>query len=195
MSNEERVWRERGLRDAVLAGNEQAWRLWYAESFDPLYAYVLWRCAGLRDLADDIAQETWLVAVRRIRSFRPEQAGFRTWLEGIAANLLRNHFRRRRTRPQTVALDGVDQSARDENAAGREQSEAIAAALAALPEHYEAVLRAKYLEQHSVEQIASVRHETPKAIESQLTRARQAFRAVYESEPESNGFVPQERQP
>ena len=47
-------------------GDEEAWRSWYDESFDALYAYALWRCAGLRDHADEVVQETWLVAVRRV---------------------------------------------------------------------------------------------------------------------------------
>jgi hypothetical protein len=57
------VGRERGLRSAVLAGDERAWKLWYDESFDALTVYVTWRCAGLRDLTEDVVQETWLTAV------------------------------------------------------------------------------------------------------------------------------------
>ena len=56
----------------------------------------------------------------------------------------------------------------------------MAAALAALPDHYEAVLRAKYLDRQTVEAIASARGDSPKAVESLLSRARQAFREAYE---------------
>src|SRR5437868_6777582 len=83
MSDAERVWRERGLRAAVLAGDARAWQTWYDEAFAALDAYVLWRCGGLRDLADDALQETWLVAVRRIRRFDPAQGSFAGWLRGI----------------------------------------------------------------------------------------------------------------
>jgi len=44
------------------------------------------------------------------------------------------------------------------------------------------VLRAKYLEGLSVAEIASARGETPKAVESLLSRARQAFRKVYQGQ-------------
>ena len=44
---------------------------------------------------------------------------------------------------------------------------------------HEAVLRAKYLEGRSVADIADERCESSKAIESLLTRARQAFRQAY----------------
>ena len=53
-------------------------------------------------------------------------------------------------------------------------------ALAELPEHYEGVLRAKYLDRLTVEAIANARGDTLKAVESLLARARQAFREAYE---------------
>ncbi|HJT76533.1 MAG TPA: sigma factor, partial [Gemmataceae bacterium] len=87
MQSGDRVGRERILRRAVLAGDERAWQTWYDECFDGLYAYVAWRCAGLRDLADEVVQETWLTAVRRVRAFDPDRGPFAGWLCGIAANV------------------------------------------------------------------------------------------------------------
>jgi RNA polymerase sigma-70 factor (ECF subfamily) len=169
--------RERELRRAVLAGEEYAWRTLYDEAFPGLYAYVLWRCAGLRDWADEVVQETWLTAVRRLRAFDPSAGSFAAWLRGIAANLLRNAFRREARRARcTVPLDNEPLAPQAES---REQAERIATALGVLPEHYEAVLRAKYLEGQSVADIAAQRRESPKAVESLLTRARQAFRQAY----------------
>src|SRR5476649_633190 len=89
MRNGEGAWREVHLRDAVLAGDENAWRAWYEETYEPLEAYVLWRCARLRDLADDVLQETWLTAVRSMKRFRPQAGSFIAWLRGIAANVIR----------------------------------------------------------------------------------------------------------
>jgi len=127
-------------------------------------------------------QETWLTAVRRLRSFDPEQGPFGGWLRGIAALLLRNHFRRETRRAaRNRSIDGLDATASMANAEleQREQAERVARALITLPERYEMVLRAKYLEGQSVADIAESRGETLKTIESVLTRARQAFREVY----------------
>jgi RNA polymerase sigma-70 factor (ECF subfamily) len=167
---------ERALHRAVLAGSAQAWRAWYDASFAALDAYVLWRCAGLRDLADEVVQEAWLTAVRRIRDFDPARGRFLAWLCGIATNVLRGHLRRKYPEP----LAGQDRPApADGTLEQREQAEQIAHALARLPERQEAVLRAKYLDRRSVEEIARDWRETPKAVESLLTRARAAFRAAY----------------
>jgi len=176
MQAEDRVEQERQLRRAGLAGEEFAWRTLYDSAFAGLNAYALWRCGGLRDRAEEVVQETWLTAVRRLRSFDPSAGSFASWLRGIAANVLRNHFRREKRRARfTRPLDCEPTAIED----AREQAERIAEALASLPEHYEAVLRMKYLETRSVADIAAERGESPKAIESQLTRAREAFRQAY----------------
>jgi RNA polymerase sigma-70 factor (ECF subfamily) len=167
---------ERSLHRAVLRGDARAWQAWYEATFAALDAYIVWRCAGLRDLADDVAQETWLTAVRRIRDFDPERGRFLAWLRGIAAHVLRGQMRRKR--PE--ALVGEEHPApADRSREQREQAEQIARALARLPERYEAVLRAKYLDRLAVDAIARDWNETPKAVESLLSRARQAFRAAY----------------
>jgi len=167
---------ERRLHRAVLAGDERAWRALYDAAFAGLDAYVLWRCAGLRDRADDVVQETWLTAVRRIGDFDPKRGRFIAWLRGIAANVVRAQFRQ----PRAVPLAGESHPMPpDEGERRREQSEQVARALICLPERYEQVLRAKYLDQLSVEAIAAEWNETPKAIESLLSRARAAFREAY----------------
>jgi RNA polymerase sigma-70 factor (ECF subfamily) len=187
MPSGDRRWRERGLRSAVLAGDEAAWQTWYDETFPGLYAFVRWRCAGLSDWTDDIVQETWLTAIRRIRAFDPDQGSFADWLRGIAANLLRNQLRKRRPTPslngqpapEHAAQASAERTTADDHHR-RDQAEQIALALSRLPERYEAALRAKYLDQQSVAQMANTWNETPKAIESLLTRAREAFREEYQ---------------
>lgn len=189
MPSEERVQRERVLRRAVLSGDEAAWRAWYDESFAGLYAFARWRCAGLRDLADEVVQETWLTAVRRIRDFDPDRGSFANWLHGIAAHLLCNHFRRedrRNGRCDRLAAQPATMEPPEADVERREEAERVARALAALPDRYEAVLRAKYLEGRSVQEIASTWDETPKAVESLLTRARQAFRTLFDGQEPSH---------
>lgn len=180
MAHDDRVWRERGLREAVLAGDEQAWETWYDESYSKLYAYVLWRSGGLRDHADELVQEAWLTAVKRLASFDPGAGSFAGWLRGIAAGLARNHFRRRR---RTWFLPAPEPEAPAEAPLlERERAEQVARTLAELPEPYEAVLRAKYLDGLDVAAIAEARGVSAKAVESMLSRAREAFRTCYPPE-------------
>lgn len=178
MQPSELVSREEALRAAALAGDDAAWRSLYDGAYAELWAYVVWRSAGLRDMAEEVTQDTWLIAVRRIGDFDPKQGRFVGWLRGIAVKVLHNHLRTRRRRLEQ-SLTASAEPAQDD-ADRRDQAELIARALAELPKRSEAVLRAKYLDLMSVAQIADEWRETPKAIESLLTRARQAFRAAHE---------------
>lgn len=176
MTDDPELWRERALRDAVLAGDAAVWGRWLGEAFAPVADYARWRCGGRADLADDVVQETWLVAARRLGSFDPARARFTSWVCGIAANIVRNHLRsrsrhRRRHRPLADAPAPPTPDA--------DRAERVALALARLPDRHERALRAKYLERMSVAQIAAAWGETEKAVESLLTRARQAFREAY----------------
>jgi RNA polymerase sigma-70 factor (ECF subfamily) len=183
MDPTDREMRESGLRAAVLAGDERAWESWYQESYDGLFAYISWRCGGDRELAGDTVQETWLIAVKRIKNFDPKRGSFATWLRGIAANVLRNQFRsanRRNGQHQSLASDPVDPGAAPNNLKECDRAHQVAWSLSQLPERYEAVLRAKYLDGQSVLDIAAEWRETPKAIESLLTRARHALRDAIE---------------
>jgi RNA polymerase sigma-70 factor (ECF subfamily) len=187
MRKDERLRQAQALRRAVLAGDTTAWRTLYDSAYEQLWAYVVWRCAGMRDLAEEITQETWLLTVRRIRAFDPRRGPFLAWVRGIAAKVIQNHMRSRR-KLQSLGTD-VAEPARD-----RDSAELIVRALTELPEHYEAVLREKYLEGRRVEEIAMAWNATPKAIESLLTRARQAFREVYEK-LEGNDIPMRQMQP
>jgi RNA polymerase sigma-70 factor (ECF subfamily) len=61
-----------------------------------------------RGNADDLTQETYLRALRGLRTFRGETAG-RIWLLSIARRVVADHFRKQGRRPNVVApLDGAD---------------------------------------------------------------------------------------
>jgi RNA polymerase sigma-70 factor (ECF subfamily) len=180
MTSRSEPWYERARRDAVLAGDAAVWAGWVEELFDRVAGYVRWRCGGVSDLADDVLQETWLTAAARLAAFDPDRGPFEAWVCGIAANVVRNqlrsrhrHSRRHRPLADCNAPAGPD-----------DVRERVAAALAALPDRYEQVLRAKYLDGLSVAAIAARRSETEKAVESLLTRARQAFRDAFDGNRE-----------
>jgi RNA polymerase sigma factor (sigma-70 family) len=104
---------------------------------------------------------------------------------------VRNQVRRESglRRPEPLSDGGPGGSHADASPLeDRERGARIAAALAALPGRQEAVLRAKYLEGRSVAEIATAWDQTPKAVESLLTRAREGFRALF-----TRSFADEER--
>lgn len=169
----DRAEHEQLLHAAATAGDARAWQALYDNSYDRLARYVFWRLGGRRSLAEEVIQETWLSAVRLVDRFDPARGSFLQWLRGIAANVVRNCVRHEARR---ASVSGVGDVADESNG---DTAERITLALAELPEHYEQILIAKYVDGESVAAIAAARGQTTKAIESLLTRAREAFRIAY----------------
>ncbi|HYJ74392.1 MAG TPA: RNA polymerase sigma factor [Kineosporiaceae bacterium] len=99
--------RELGERfEAVLAravrGDSAAFgELWRA-THPPLLRYLR-VIAG--DLAEDVASETWLKAMRSLSSFVGDEPAFRGWLTVIGRNVARDLARRAARRPETLLPD------------------------------------------------------------------------------------------
>lgn len=181
MGDDDHGRRERALRDRAAAGDALAWRALFDSAYGRVHAYVSWRLGGRTDGIEDIVQEAWLVAARRLATFDPAIGRFAEWVCGIAAHVVRRHWRTHSRRQSRVRPLGHTErlvvTVEEDDTANR-----VAAALASLPDRYERVLRAKYFDQWSVNAIAAHWGETPKAIESLLSRARHAFRQAFEAE-------------
>lgn len=78
----------------------------------PVRAFLLRMTTGDWALTDDLAQETFLKAWRKLRTFRGE-ARFSTWLFGIAVNEFRGACRRRKdlALPETDMLADPEEEA------------------------------------------------------------------------------------
>lgn len=75
------------------------------ELYSPRVFGLLYRLTGVRDVAEDLLQETFLRLVRTIERY--EHAGkFEAWLFRIAANLARDRARKLGRRGATSSLDG-----------------------------------------------------------------------------------------
>ena len=157
-------------------GDEKAWRDLFERHFEPVHRYCLNLSSGRQDQAEEITQQVFMTAARRIGRFRPQKGSFRAWLLGIAKNRflkaqsgeIRHKYHEKKCSEQTSE---------------RKKSDApelfVYEALARLPAHYRSVLEAKYLEGLTVNEIAEANGSTPKAVESLLGRARDKFAQVY----------------
>jgi RNA polymerase sigma factor (sigma-70 family) len=76
----------------------------YDRYFGEVYRYVAGRLG--RDVADDLAAETFLVAFRKRDRFDPGRGSVRPWLYGIATNLVAQHRRDETRRYRALARAG-----------------------------------------------------------------------------------------
>lgn len=165
------------LHQAILRGDEGAWNVLFQRHFGLLYRYVYVRSGKNREMTEDIIQECWLVAVRRIGSFDPERAPFQAWLQGIARNVLLN-LRRRRRRLHEMER-GAEHGTPQPKAEKVDTAELVSLALTSLSPAYQEAITAKYAEGLTVAEMAARSGKSPKAIESMMSRARAAFRREY----------------
>lgn len=84
-------------------GNRAAMELLVLRHYDEIYAFAC-RRTGSAHAAQDIAQDTFEKAVRALPRYRPS-GRFRPWLLTIAANAVRDHYRR--AVPQIVLPDDL----------------------------------------------------------------------------------------
>jgi RNA polymerase sigma-70 factor, ECF subfamily len=163
---------------AAAEGDAVAWRQLIDANAERVASIVRWRCAGLPDLAADVIQQTWLEAARNLRRFDPARGSFSDWVGGITRRVILAEVRKwRRYRIRHLSLASVTEPGH--LLPDPENAEAVVRVLAELPDDYEAVLRAKYLDRQSVQAIADANGQSTKAVESRLTRARDAFRTAY----------------
>jgi RNA polymerase sigma-70 factor (ECF subfamily) len=71
------------------------------EIYRPLIGKWLSGVPGLRDEADDLAQEVLVVLLRELPSFERQRHGsFRAWLRQVTVNQVRTYYQRRRKLPR-----------------------------------------------------------------------------------------------
>jgi RNA polymerase sigma-70 factor (ECF subfamily) len=177
-----------------LAGSPQAIDALAQAALEPLYRFCFYRVGRNRDLCEEVVQETMLRAIRDLGRYEPERAGGNIfpWLAGLARNEIRRVLIREKAAESLESLwNRMDEQLRDlfgrlesepfgeEVLARAETCEIVGATMSQLPSQYREALEAKYVTGASVQQMAADCGLSEKAVESQLTRARKAFRATF----------------
>lgn len=129
---------------------------------------LVYRLLGQRELAEDLTQETFLRVVRTIETYEHD-GRFEAWLFRIAANLARDHARKRKRRGSMGSLDAGDpdepgMDLPDEQAApigaealiASEQALALQAALDRLPASDREIVMLRHFAEMSFREIADL---------------------------------------
>jgi RNA polymerase sigma-70 factor (ECF subfamily) len=182
---------DRLLVGRMLRGEERAFQEFFDSTFPALYRFALVRLGYDADAAEEVVQTALCKAVAKLHTFRGESALF-TWTCTICRREISALVQRRGQQAQAfarlddapevrAALDALAASAElpDGHLLRRELGDLVRLALDNLPDRYAAALEWKYIEGHTVREIAERLNLGPKAAESLLTRARNAFREAF----------------
>lgn len=149
---------------------EIEFRALYRRHMPPLYR-MAYRLAG-PGLAEDVLQETWCRAARKLGGFEWRSA-LLTWLTAILIRCCRETWR---DSGQVVALSGDIESHEPEVEAAADDGLDLERALESLPPGYREVLVLHDVEGLTHEEIARALNVVPGTSKSQLARARRALR-------------------
>jgi RNA polymerase sigma-70 factor (ECF subfamily) len=142
--------------------------------------------------AEDLTQDSFLQAFRKIGKFRGDSA-FSTWLHRIAVNTVLMHFRKRVlchvSLDEPYNCDGAklrhEYGARDKNLAGCIDRVALARAMKQLPPGYRTIFLLHEVEGYEHQEIAEMLSCTVGNSKSQLYKARLRFRELLAPSPEA----------
>lgn len=153
-----------------------------------LKKFILLRIQDNED-AEEILQET-LVSASKSFLFYREKSSFKTWVFGIAKHEIGDFYRKRKIKTLVFSsfpfLEEIVSEALgpDEELEKKELRKEVRRVLSSLREGYGEILRLKYCQGMSMKEIALKLKMSVKAVESKLSRAREAFKVQWEASRE-----------
>ena len=147
-----------------------------------IYAYLA-RRVSTPDDAEEVLNDVFLVAWRRIDRMPPAAAEARLWLYGVAANVLRNQQRAARRRSALVRLLMNDPVARARELPVQ-PDERVRDAIDALPSELAELVRLHHWEGFALAEIATVLGIPAPTVRTRYRAARRRLRAHLGAEKE-----------
>ncbi len=177
---------------AAASGDGDALTRLYDAHVDGLYAFVFHRVGRDQALAEDIVQETFTAALGRTQDYDGGRGSVASWLTTLSRNVIRDHLRDHRRADQVVErweridislaqlYDALERTPLPGDVLARaETRDLVTMTIAHLPENYRVALARKYVDDKSLEDLASELGLSVDAAKSLLARARRAFKETF----------------
>jgi RNA polymerase sigma-70 factor (ECF subfamily) len=152
-----------------------------------VYRYAFRLCGCSAD-AEDLAQQTFLVAHQKLQQLR-DAAAARAWLLAVVRSCFLKSVRKPRPTPAADIGLLADEAAGGEGVVDAIDREELAAALDELPEEFRLALLMFYFEGLSYQQIAEQLQVPIGTVMSRLSRAKEHLRRRLSADDESERAV------
>lgn len=177
---------DKQLVERLLAGDESAFRHFFAANFSRLFRFAVYRLHGDEALAEDVVQRTLCKAVDKLDTYRGE-ASLYAWSCTFCRHEIGAVLRETKRSPVDLIEDLPEiratleslldpASLPEHDAARSELARLIKVTMDSLPVDYADALEWKYIDGLTVAEIAARQGRGRKAAESLLNRARESFR-------------------
>lgn len=174
------------------SGSEKAYRELLGRYERPVFSLV-YRMVRDRELAEDLAQETFVKVFNHLESYNPKYK-FSSWIFKIASNLSIDHLRKKEL--DTVSIDGsrhatssddiessrISVVSEDENPEelllAKELGDEIESAIGQLRAEYRTAIVLRHVEGRSYEEIAEIMELPLGTVKTYIHRARTELREL-----------------
>ncbi len=162
--------------------DRQQFEAFYHTHVDHVFRFVLFRVAQDRERAKDLTQEIFLKAYQAFERYDPSR-GTRAWIYTIARNHIYNAYAAHK---ETITLEDAEHhvAVRVDHLEGvqtREDERVLLEALARLPEQEAELIRQKYLEGWSFEELAKSFGKSAGALRIQAMRSLKQLQRLLKS--------------
>jgi RNA polymerase sigma-70 factor (ECF subfamily) len=161
----------------VLAGETSEYRHLVERHQRSVFRFA-WNLIGDEHEAEDITQEVFVAAFRRLGSYDSRLAALQTWLLTITRNRCINYLKRKRPAVGDNAIRNSIKSPGSNDSERESFWRALTAALARLPLKQKTAFVLAEIEQLTYAEIAMIEATTCGTVKSRVHRAKQRLRAV-----------------
>lgn len=174
------------LIEVIKNQNQEAYCKLFARYQKKLFFYI-YHLVGSREETEDILQNVFAKTYRNIGYFDMTRK-FSSWIYRIAHNESVNYLKRKSKRYTVswedilTSKDKLDSAFNDEHPAERmahqEVADQIAWALEKIPEKYQQVLKMRYFDEYSYEEMAKILHKPVNTVGTLINRAKRKLLGV-----------------
>ena len=168
------------LAKQIQDGDRDAARKFVLEHYETVYRLHL-RLTNHREDAEDLTQQTFITARRSIAAFRGS-ATLRTWIHQVAVN----EYRQWRRRKRWIVRLFRDDSALDQGVQTFETGYVLSQAIAKLSDKLRTACVLFEIEQHSMNEVATILGVPTGTAKARVAMARQKLRTLLEEQTEVN---------
>lgn len=171
------------LISECIAGNQEAIEIFVRQYETSVFRLALSIVGDMAE-ANEITQETFIAALRSLRSYQERQS-LKAWLYTIALNRSRSHLRKQkvieRLRNSLAAhfrIEAQKQATPEESILQGEQGSEIWGALDQLDERHRLVVTLRYFHELPIREIAQILSISEGTVHSRLHSAREKLRTA-----------------
>lgn len=175
-ANTSQIQADLDLVAALRAGQDGAVSAWYKALAPRLEQFIALKLDQPKDI-EEIVQETFINALKQLSFFRG-QASLYTWMCGIARHEIADYYRKKYAK-KAIKMLPLSELLPQKVSDSHEVAEHVKLVFKQLNHHQVELLMLKYIDGKRVEEIAKELGKSVKSIESELFRARQAFKHSY----------------